>query len=108
MAGGYPHVWRPRPTWQPAYTYNATNNPCSGGAQQCRSVPDISASANPSHGVVAYFGGDGGWTIFGGTSAVAPSIAGLVADTNQGLQCHARAWWARRSTRRITAPTTPT
>jgi ribosomal protein L24E len=47
-------------------------------------VPDLSGSANPSHGVAAYFQGFGGWTVFGGTSAVAPSDAGLFADTNQG------------------------
>jgi hypothetical protein len=79
--GGYSQVWG-KPAWQPAASGTGTN-PCSGGGG-CRSVPDLSGPANPSHGVVAYFGPFGGWTVFGGTSAVAPSDAGFFADTNQG------------------------
>ena len=65
--GGYSSVW-PRSTWQP-------------GTRNQRAVPDLSLDADPHHGVVVYYGG---WTDFGGTSAVAPSLAGFLADTNQG------------------------
>ena len=47
-------------------------------------VPDISSSADPAHGVVFYFGGDGGWTSIGGTSVVSPEIGGFLADVDQG------------------------
>jgi hypothetical protein len=66
--GGFSNTW-PTPSWQP------TN---SAGS---RAVPDLSYSADADHGVVIYYGG---WTVFGGTSSVAPTIAGLLADTNQG------------------------
>jgi hypothetical protein len=78
--GGYSQVWG-KPSWQPGASGGGIN-PCGFGA--CRSVPDLSGPADPNHGVVAYFAGFGGWTVFGGTSAVAPSDAGLFADTNQG------------------------
>jgi hypothetical protein len=69
--GGFSDVW-PRPSWQPAQGADAP-----GG----RIVPDMSLSADPHNGVTAYFGG---WGVFGGTSAVAPTIAGFLADTDQG------------------------
>ncbi len=69
--GGYSTLW-PRSSWQPA-PRNAPNDN--------RVVPDLSLSADPHHGVIVYFGG---WLDFGGTSAVAPSLAGFLADTNQG------------------------
>ena len=53
------------------------------GQASCREVPDVSASADPSHGYVIYFGG--GWTTIGGTSGAAPLWAALVAVVDQGL-----------------------
>ena len=110
--GGYSAVWD-RPSWQPAAgaasspstpssgsgggllgglglgTLGGTNSGTSGGAvteapaaAAGREVPDLSASADPDHGVAAVYGGV--WHIFGGTSAVAPAMAGFVADSNQG------------------------
>ncbi len=79
--GGYSELWV-RPQWQPAASGSGTD-PC-GQPAGCRSVPDLSGPADPNHGVVAYFGGFGGWTVYGGTSAVAPTDAGLFADTDQG------------------------
>jgi hypothetical protein len=79
--GGYSQLWA-RPAWQPAASGGGTD-PCAQPSG-CRSVPDLSGPANPSHGVVAYYGGFGGWTVYGGTSAVAPTFAGLFADTDQG------------------------
>ncbi len=74
--GGLSGHWT-RPTWQFPLTA-----PSPTGST--RAVPDISGSADPAHGVALYFGQDGGWTTFGGTSIVAPSNAGFFADTNQG------------------------
>ena len=71
--GGYSSVWS-RPSWQTA-TVGGT------AALDDRSVPDLSLSADPQDGVVAYFGG---WGLFGGTSEVPPSLAGFLADTDQG------------------------
>ena len=68
--GGYSSVW-PKPAWQ-------------SGTRNARAVPDISSSADPAHGVVFYFGGDGGWTSIGGTSVVSPEIGGFLADVDQG------------------------
>jgi hypothetical protein len=79
--GGYSQIWA-RPAWQPVASGSDTD-PC-GQPGGCRSVPDLSGSASPDHGVAAYFSPFGGWTMFGGTSVVAPTDAGLFADTNQG------------------------
>ncbi len=74
--GGQSAHW-PKPSYQPDL-----KSPYSGSGK--RAVPDISGSADPSHGVPLYFAPFGGWTTFGGTSVVAPSNAGFYADTNQG------------------------
>jgi Pro-kumamolisin, activation domain len=71
--GGYSVDW-PRPSWQPTTVGGSS-------APNQRMVPDLSISADPADGVAIYFGG---WTVFGGTSVAAPTIAGLLADTNQG------------------------
>jgi Pro-kumamolisin, activation domain len=68
--GGASTVW-PKPTWQPA-------------GSTTRTVPDLAYSADPSHGVVFYFARNGGWSDIGGTSVVAPTISGFLADSNQG------------------------
>jgi subtilase family serine protease len=60
-----------RPAWQPL----AANATCS----TCREVPDISANA----GVYETFF-DSGWIAVGGTSIAAPTLAGIVADLDQG------------------------
>ena len=52
------------------------------GSEQCREVPDVSASSDPAHGDPIFFDGD--WRLFGGTSAAAPLWAALTADVNQG------------------------
>ncbi len=70
--GGPSTVWT-RPSYQDAVTPQPT----------MRTVPDISYPSDPQNGgVVAFY--SGGWTAFGGTSAAAPTNAGLFADTNQG------------------------
>jgi hypothetical protein len=53
-----------------------------------RSVPDVSALADPSTGVEVYAtsptSGRGSWQVAGGTSLAAPIWAGLIAVANQG------------------------
>ncbi|MFJ5221154.1 carboxypeptidase regulatory-like domain-containing protein [Streptomyces sp. NPDC088354] len=52
-----------------------TDSGCAG-----RSVADVSAVADPRTGVAVYNSySDGGWNIYGGTSAAAPIIAGTYA-----------------------------
>jgi hypothetical protein len=67
--GGFSSLWR-TPTWQP-----------SNGSGM-RSVPDVAGSADPDHGIAIVYAG--AWRTFGGTSDVAPTMAGLFADTDQG------------------------
>ena len=81
------------PTWQqvPAAQSGSTSYSCGSTSpfnQQCREVPDVSASADPQHGDVIFF--EGGWQRgFGGTSQAAPMWAALVADTNEGCAAFA-------------------
>ena len=81
--GGYSMQWPLNPGQTAPSGSPSGTDPCANAAG-CRAVPDISGSADPAHGVPFYFGQDGGWTTFGGTSIVAPSNAGFFADTNQG------------------------
>lgn len=62
-----------RPAWQTADHINKVN----------RCVPDISGNASPVTGYNVIV--DGQWTIIGGTSAVAPLYAALVALINQKI-----------------------
>ena len=54
-----------------------------------RMTPDVAWDANPSTGVSVYdsvpYYGQSGWFTIGGTSVGAPSWAGLIAITDQGL-----------------------
>jgi uncharacterized protein YjbI with pentapeptide repeats len=64
----------PQPDWQ-----KATSQLSKSG----RSIPDVSANADPNTGYEASIDGQG--TVIGGSSAAAPLWAGLVALLNQGL-----------------------
>ncbi len=66
--GGFSKVY-PRPTWQPA---NAQGNG--------RMVPDLAAVADPATGYDVVINGQ--WQVIGGTSAVAPLMAGFFAAVN--------------------------
>ena len=48
-----------------------------------RGVPDVAGDADPTTGYNVFV--DGQWTVIGGTSAVAPLWAGLVARINQAM-----------------------
>jgi kumamolisin len=61
---------------QPAYQSGINLNGSSG-----RGVPDVAGDADPETGYLVRV--DGSETVFGGTSAVAPLWAGLIALINQ-------------------------
>jgi len=66
----------------PAWQANA-NVPAPSVSTGGRGVPDVSGDADPSTGYVIRV--DGQTTVIGGTSAVAPLWAGLIAVANQQL-----------------------
>lgn len=68
------------PTWQAGAKVPPSVNP---GNFQGRGVPDVSGDADPLSGYQVEV--DGSSTVVGGTSAVAPLWAGLVALLNQSL-----------------------
>jgi kumamolisin len=68
------------PTWQGSANVPPSANP--GGAVG-RGVPDVAGDADPATGYNILV--DGQSLVFGGTSAVAPLWAGLLALINQGL-----------------------
>jgi kumamolisin len=70
--GGYSAAFA-RPDWQSALTGESTG----------RGVPDVVADADPDTGYIVRV--DGESTVIGGTSAVAPLWAGLIARLAQGL-----------------------
>jgi subtilase family serine protease len=83
--GGGNSAYFVAPAWQqvPAVQSVDTAYNCSpSGTQQCRQVPDVSASADPNYGDAISFAG--GWWSIGGTSAASPLWAAVVAVTNQG------------------------
>ena len=75
--GGVSNVF-PLPTWQQGFDVPSPS--VQGGG---RGVPDVSGDADPNTGYNILVDGESG--IFGGTSAVAPLWAGLVARINQQM-----------------------
>jgi len=61
------------PSWQATAGVPPSPSPGSGG----RGVPDVAGDASPLSGYTILV--DGQWTVLGGTSAVAPLWAGLIA-----------------------------
>jgi kumamolisin len=55
----------------------------NGSGKPGRGVPDIAGNADSKSGFIVRV--DGQWTVVGGTSAVAPLYAGLIAQLNQAL-----------------------
>jgi kumamolisin len=74
--GGGVSTLFPLPTWQ--QNSNVPAAPTPGGG---RGTPDVAGDADPSTGYVIRV--DGQTTVIGGTSAVAPLWAGLIALANQ-------------------------
>jgi kumamolisin len=77
--GGVSDVF-PRPSYQSAAGVPPSANP---GGNVGRGVPDVAGDADPSTGYVTRV--DGQPDVIGGTSAVAPLWAGLIALVNQSL-----------------------
>jgi len=77
--GGVSDVFGP-PSWQAMANVPPSVNP---GARIGRGVPDVAGNANPRTGYIVRI--DGRLTVIGGTSAVAPLWAGLIALLNQQL-----------------------
>ncbi len=77
-SGGGSSPYEAKPAWQ-------TNGLTGSG----RATPDIAFNADPATGVSVFdsvrYGGQSGWFTVGGTSVGAPSWAGLIAITDQGL-----------------------
>jgi kumamolisin len=69
-----------RPAWQAAAGVPASANP---GQRVGRGLPDVAGDASPASGYAVRVDGEN--LVFGGTSAVAPLYAGLVACLNQRL-----------------------
>jgi kumamolisin len=78
--GGISDVF-PVPDYQKNISLPASVN---SGKKKGRGVPDIAANADSASGYNVLV--DGQWTVVGGTSAVAPLIAGLIALANQKLK----------------------
>jgi hypothetical protein len=66
-AGSGCSLFQPKPSWQ-------TDAGCS-----TRMQADVSAIGDPATGVAVYTSDDGGWRVYGGTSASAPIIASVYA-----------------------------
>ncbi len=77
--GGVSDVFDP-PAWQVSADVPASVNP---GQRRGRGVPDVAGDADPQSGYQVRV--DGQEMVIGGTSAVAPLWAGLVARMNQRL-----------------------
>ena len=74
--GGGVSDFFPLPTWQANAGVPAPVNPAGG-----RGIPDVSGNADPATGYLIRI--DGADYVIGGTSAVAPLWAGLIALANQ-------------------------
>jgi kumamolisin len=69
---------------RPSYQQNVGSIPPNlSGGMSGRALPDVAAVADPETGYAVFV--NGGWNIIGGTSAVAPLFAGLLARINQQL-----------------------
>jgi kumamolisin len=70
--GGVSSIW-PIPSWQQGIASEASTSK--------RNVPDVSFNADPNTGYSIYY--KGAWTVYGGTSCVAPLWAAFTARVNQ-------------------------
>lgn len=68
-----------RPAYQSGVTMASSPTGFKG-----RGMPDVAGDADPNTGYQIYL--DGSWQVIGGTSAVAPLMAALIALINQQLQ----------------------
>lgn len=83
--GGGVSVFWGLPSWQAGIVGAQSRVICSGNTTSCRQVPDVSADADILTGYSIYYSGH--WSIFGGTSAAAPTWGALVALANSSSAC---------------------
>ncbi len=62
-------VYEPKPKFEEEYS---SDKPCTKNIEE-----DVAADAAPETGVAVYDSYDGGWAVFGGTSASSPFVAGV-------------------------------
>ena len=92
--GGISHIW-PQPAYQsgnPVRTYD-NGNACGNPSGFCRQVPDIALDAAPKTGYIIKCTASGcprgvPWFPVGGTSAGAPLMAAITADSNSYSLTH--------------------
>jgi kumamolisin len=80
VGGGISDVFTPPPAWQANLALPPSAN---AGAPAGRGVPDVTGDGDPDSGYSVRVDGKAG--VIGGTSAVAPLWAGLIARINQTL-----------------------
>lgn len=78
--GGISSLW-PIPWYQQTFVSNA---PTGQFSTTTRNVPDVTLNADPATGYMVFDSIDGGWLVFGGTSAAAPLWAGFWSMVSQG------------------------
>lgn len=82
--GGVSTLWG-MPSYQSGIAPAQSAVACSGSGTSCREVPDVSGDADILTGYSIYY--NRRWSIFGGTSAAAPTWAALAALANASVAC---------------------
>ena len=86
--GGVSSFWG-APSYQSGFTIPQSAVSCTvAHSTSCREVPDVSADADIATGYEVYW--DHKWSVFGGTSAAAPTWAALTALANSSAACSGR------------------
>jgi pro-kumamolisin-like protein/putative Ig domain-containing protein len=85
--GGVSRIWG-QPSYQAGIAVPQTATTCPNSSTRCREVPDVAADADINTGYSIYFKGH--WSVFGGTSAAAPTWAALVALADASPACAGR------------------
>jgi hypothetical protein len=85
--GGVSTLWG-QPSYQAGIAVPQTATTCPSPGTTCREVPDVAADADINTGYSIYYKGH--WSVFGGTSAAAPTWAALVALADASPACAGR------------------
>ena len=83
--GGISAAWD-MPAWQSGNGVTSgfsSGAPCGNRSGDCREVPDVAASGDPSHGIVIVW--NGSWQSVGGTSAAVVVWASVVALVDEAI-----------------------
>jgi hypothetical protein len=85
--GGVSILWG-QPSYQAGVALPQSATTCGVSTTSCREVPDVAADADILTGYSIYYSGH--WSIFGGTSAAAPTWGALAALANSSSACTGR------------------